>query len=98
MNHFEPFLLGFIAMGNFVIALFFLRFFVRTTDRLFLFFAIAFFILGVDRCALVYVPSFSETGTVIYLLRLAAFGLILFAIVDKNRGTKGPNTIAPQSP
>ncbi len=90
MTRFEPFLLGLIAMGNFVIALFFLRFFMRTADRLFLLFGIAFCILGVDRCALLYVKAFSETGTGVYLLRLLAFGLILFAIVDKNRGPKAP--------
>jgi hypothetical protein len=81
----EAFLLGIIAMANFAIALIFFKFYRRAADRLFLLFGIAFCILGADRCALAFIQSFSERGTLIYTLRLLAFGIILFAIIDKNR-------------
>jgi len=77
-------LLGAIAMASFVAGLFFIRFYKSTKDRFFLFFAIAFWIEAVNRVLLATV-NFSEEVPVLYLIRLAAFGLILFAIIDKNK-------------
>jgi hypothetical protein len=76
---------GAICMGYAVAGLFFLRFWHDTRDRLFLIFAWAFWILGVQRLALVLTRDMLETHTGLYLVRLAAFLLILYAIVDKNR-------------
>lgn len=80
---------GAILMGYLLAGLFFLRFWRDTRDRLFLSFAVAFVILGVQRVALVLTREMLETQTGLYLIRLFAFLLILGAIVDKNRGTKG---------
>lgn len=70
-----------------VIGLFFLRFRARTGDRLFALFAGAFFLLAAQRIALTVAREWGENTTWLYGLRLLAFVLILFAIVDKNRDT-----------
>ena len=71
-----------------VAALFFLRFRVRTGDRLFGWFATAFFLLSAQRFALIVAREWGEGTTGLYALRLLAFVLILIAIVDKNRATR----------
>ena len=76
-------LAGAIMVCAWAIALFFLRFWKRTHDRLFAFFAPAFLLLGIERVVIVSVEV--ETRPFIYLIRLLAFLLILFAIWDKNR-------------
>ena len=77
------FVAGALMIGYLVIALFFLRFSRETGDRLFVMFATAFFLMAVQRLALFY---YGEVGEVwVYGLRLVAFLLILFAIIDKNR-------------
>lgn len=79
------FLSGAIAFGFLVAALFFLSFWRRTNDDLFVAFAIAFTLLGVGQAiqALTNIPQ--EEMSYIFLIRLAAFTLILIAIVRKNR-------------
>ncbi len=82
------FLSGAVSLGFFVCALFFLRFWRRTKDGLFMAFALAFGLLGLGQAilALANIPT-EERGS-IYLIRLAAFALILIAIVRKNRGAR----------
>ncbi len=82
----NQFLSGATMMGLMVAALFFLRFFRETGDRLFAMFAAAFFILGLNRMAMVVVNPRDEVSPLFYVIRLAAFVLILIAIIDKNRG------------
>lgn len=79
------FLSGAIAFGFLVAALFFLRFWKRTDDNLFLAFASAFALLGIGQAlqALAHIPQ--EEHGYIYLIRLAAFLIILAAIFRKNR-------------
>ena len=79
------FLSGAVAFGFFVCSLFFLRFWRRTSDQLFIAFALAFALLGAGQAiiALANVPT--EERGYLYLIRLAAFALILVAIVRKNR-------------
>ncbi len=79
------FLSGAITLGFLVAGLFFLRFWRRTQDGLFLAFAIAFALLGIGQAiqALANIPQ--EERSYIYLIRLAAFTLILVAIARKNR-------------
>ena len=81
-------LIGAIAMATLVAALFFLRFWRSTGDRFFLFFALSFFIEGINRVFLA--PSAHETDGApgYYLIRLLTYGLILYAILDKNRPGK----------
>lgn len=75
-----------VALGSLVCGLFFLRFWRRTRDPLFMAFALAFALLGTGQAilALANIPT-EERGSV-YLIRLTAFALILFAIMRKNRG------------
>jgi hypothetical protein len=79
------FLSGAVALGFVVCALFFMRFWRRTRDQLFLAFALAFALLGAGQAilALANIPT-EERGS-LFLFRLAAFALILFAILRKNR-------------
>ena len=74
---------GMAAMGYLVAGLFFLRFWKRTRDQLFLYFAISFWILGATRIGLVLTFERYE-GTVFYVFRFIAFSLIIWAIVNKN--------------
>jgi hypothetical protein len=78
-------LVGAIAMGSLVVSLFFLRFWRSTKDRFFLFFALSFLIEAVNRVLLGLSPLKNEDAPVFYLIRLLAYALILFAIIDKNR-------------
>lgn len=79
------FLSGAVAFGFFVCGLFFLRYWNRSRDELFLAFALAFTLLGLGQAilALANIPT-EERGS-LYLFRLAAFLLILIAIYRKNR-------------
>jgi hypothetical protein len=79
------FLAGAVTFGFLVAGLFFLRFWRRTGDGLFLSFAAAFFLLGLGQglLALANVPV--EERSWLYLFRLVAFALIIVAIVRKNR-------------
>jgi hypothetical protein len=81
----EQFLMGAIAMASVVAALFFIRFWRDTGDRLFLIFAAAFLLLAATRIGLVLSQAPEEGQTHWYWVRLVAFVLILLAIVDKNR-------------
>jgi hypothetical protein len=81
----EVFMLGAISMAPFIAALFFLRFWRDTGDRLFAIFAAAFSLLGATRLGLAMVSNEHEWHTIWYWVRLAAFVLILIAIIDKNR-------------
>jgi len=81
-------LLGAIAMACLVAALFFLRFWRQTRDRLFLFFALSFFVEGVNRVVLGLAGQSNEAQPFFYLVRLFSFVLIVIAILDKNRKSK----------
>ena len=81
----ENFIMGAIAMASGVVALFFLKFWFETRDRLFAMFALAFLLLGITRVGLATSLQDLEPQTGWYWMRLAAFLLILLAIVDKNR-------------
>jgi hypothetical protein len=81
------FLSGAITLGFIVAGLFFLRFWLKTRDSLFLAFAIAFTLLGAGQAvqALANIPQ--EERSYIFLIRLAAFTLILAAVLRKNRSS-----------
>ena len=79
------FLSGAVTAGFLLAALFFLRFWKGTRDGLFLAFAAAFLLLGVGQGLLALANIPVEERSWLYLFRLAAFGLILVAIVRKNR-------------
>jgi zinc transporter ZupT len=75
---------GAISMASLTIALFFLRFWRNTGDRFFLYFALSFFIEGVHRIYSAVLNEAGEDSPLHYLIRLAAYGLILWAILEKN--------------
>jgi uncharacterized membrane protein HdeD (DUF308 family) len=79
-------------MACFVICLFFLRFWKKTRDRFFLFFAVSFALEGVNRIILGLDYRANENEPVYYLVRLLSFVLILIAIIDKNRITSSHPT------
>ena len=79
------FLSGAAVFGFYICGLFFLRFWWRTNDQLFLAFALAFPLLGTGQALLVLANIPNEEVGAIYLFRLAAFGIIIFAILRKNR-------------
>jgi uncharacterized membrane protein HdeD (DUF308 family) len=81
-------MLGAIAMANLIIGLFFLRFWKKTRDRFFLFFAVAFILEGINRVLLGLSQGSNENEPIFYLVRLVSYVLILIAIVDKNRINK----------
>ena len=87
MDHLYPFILGALVTGCSVAGLFFLRFWRKTRDRLFAMFAVAFWLLGLNWLALAFTEQ-DEVKTFYYAVRLVAFVLILFAIIDKNRASR----------
>jgi hypothetical protein len=78
------FLSGGIAMSCLTIAFFFIRFYRKVGDRLFLFFALAFLGLSLERVVLVMARLQNEESPLIYIMRLCAFLIIIAAILDKN--------------
>jgi hypothetical protein len=79
------FLGGAIVMGFAVAALLFLKFWKRTREALFLAFAGSFLLLGATQALLTLGNFRDEERSWLYLLRLAAFLLILFAMYWQNR-------------
>jgi hypothetical protein len=89
----HPFMAGSTFALNLVAALLFLRFYRRTRDRLFLFFAAAFAIMGVNRLIFTAaVPADNAQEPLQYVARLVAFLLIIYAIIDKNRRLAHPRS------
>ena len=80
---------GAIAMASFIIALFFLRFWRDSRDRFFLYFALSFGIEGVHRIVSALTYDDNEDSPLHYLVRLLAYGLILWAILEKNLPARG---------
>lgn len=89
---------GCIATLAMIVALLFLRFFRRTRDPLFLLFSISFMLQGLGRLLIYYFARVPPGGSIrqpedlapFYILRLIAYGLIIFAIIHKNRS--GPRS------
>lgn len=79
------FLSGAITTGFLVAGFFFLRFWRRTHEGLFLAFAAAFWLLGLAQALLTFTDIPVEERSWLFLLRLAAFSLILVSIWKKNR-------------
>jgi len=80
---------GAICMGSLLIALFFLRFWRDSGDRFFLYFAASFLIEGLHRLYSALHDAGGEDSPLHYLIRLLAYGLILWAILEKNLPQRG---------
>lgn len=81
----DDFLGGAVAMGFAVAALFFLKFWRRTREGLFLAFAGSFLLFGATQALLTLSRVPTEERSWLYLLRLIAFLLILAALWWQNR-------------
>lgn len=80
------FLSGSTMVASLAIGIFFLKFWRKTHDRLFLIFSLAFAILAVERVVLLrWGGTVEEVETWVYAIRLVAFVLIIGGIIDKNR-------------
>ncbi|HET6265611.1 MAG TPA: DUF5985 family protein [Usitatibacter sp.] len=79
-------LVGGIATASLLIGLFFMRFWRTTHDRFFLLFALSFWLEGANRLILNHYVGPNEESPLYYLIRIVAYGLIIAAIVLKNRG------------
>jgi hypothetical protein len=86
----SDFIQGAIVMGNAIVALFFLRFYRKTGDRLLAMFSLSFSLMAAVRLVHVLVRVPSEHVHYVYVLRLLAYALIIYAIVDKNRAPTKP--------
>ena len=86
MESLLDFLQGAAATGFLICAVFFLRFWRRTSERLFLAFGVAFAFLTVNQVFAWYLEAGDERTPYVYSLRVIGFVLILAAIIDKNLG------------
>ena len=77
------FLSGAVTLAYLVGAGFFMRFWRRTGDRLFAWFALAFVLLAVHHVVSFAYSVVSESNG-FYALRVLAYAIILYAIIDKN--------------
>jgi len=81
-------LAGALLFAYLMAGLYFLRFWKRTGDRLFLHFAVAFWLFVLNQLA-TSIPSVAdETDGYEYLLRVLGFIVIIIGIVDKNVGAR----------
>jgi hypothetical protein len=84
----SEFVSGLLTMGFLTAALFFLKFWARMRDLLFVAFAIAFALFAAEQALLAVAQVAREERTWFYLLRLAGFLLIIAGVVVKNRGSE----------
>lgn len=77
---------GMATMGFAVAGLFFLRFWRRTNDVFFIFFAAAFWLFAINN-GIVALLDFNDFAGIAYVLRLVGFGLIIAGIFSKNRAS-----------
>ena len=95
MNHLY-FLSG-IATATFAFSsIFFLKFWKASRDSFFLYFCIACGLLAIERVVILLAthqhvgPHQAEISIWVYMIRLLAFGVILTAVVTKNRSSNRP--------
>lgn len=78
------FLLGAVAMACAVAALLFFRYWRGTRDRLFLWFGASFLVEAVNRTHFALSGQASDDMPLYYSIRLLSYGLILWAVLEKN--------------
>lgn len=79
---------GAVAMGCLVAGLFFLRFWRDSGDEIFAYFASAFWLFAISYAVLGLVPLADEKRPLVFLVRLLGFGVILWGVAWKNRGSR----------
>jgi hypothetical protein len=80
---------GAVTLGFLAVSLSFLGFWRRAGDSLFLAFAAAFALLAANQGLVILLNAPDETLGAVYLLRLAAFLLIIWAVLRKNLPRRG---------
>jgi hypothetical protein len=78
------FLAGGLTACYLLATVFFFRFWRTTRDRLFFSFALAFVLLAIEQIVRLVLGVAFERGNYVYILRIIAFLIILYAIIDKN--------------
>lgn len=84
MTDLVTFMSGGVTVLYGIAVIFFLRFWRRAGDALFLSFAAAFFLLACNQAAVGIMGPDKEAQVVFYTLRLAGFLIIAIAILAKN--------------
>jgi hypothetical protein len=79
------FLDGAVAMACLIAGVLFLSYWRDSGDRLFVLFAAAFWLFGLNWAALGLLAPVIEQRHWLHTVRLVAFVLIAFAVIDKNR-------------
>jgi hypothetical protein len=88
MESLLDFLQGAITAGYLVCGAFFLRFWRRTAERLFLAFSVAFLFFALNQVFAWYLEAGDERTAYVFSLRVLGFLVILAAIIDKNLSRK----------
>lgn len=83
---------GGLVMACVACAVFFLRFWKSSRDRLFAFFSLAFAVMALNWLSLALLQVDDERRHYLYVVRLVSFLLILYAIWDKNRAGRGSSS------
>ena len=78
------FLAGALTLSYIIAAVYFVHFWKRTSDRLFLAFAAGFALLALNQLTVFALGVNDERHNYAYILRVLGFVLILAAIIDKN--------------
>lgn len=86
-DYLNSFLHGGVMALSLVAGLFFFKFWNKTQDRFFGYFALAFALFAVERWLLVLIDPRNEAQPFVYSLRMLAFLIIIWAVIDKNRKT-----------
>ncbi|HSN98030.1 MAG TPA: DUF5985 family protein [Candidatus Nanopelagicales bacterium] len=94
----NDFIAGASTLGYAVVAMFFLRFWRQTADRLFAIFSAAFWLLAAGRLVVSAIQVNEEHVHYLYLFRLVAYVLIIYAIIDKNRARPGMRAAPSSNP
>jgi hypothetical protein len=84
------FLSGAVAMAYLLAGVYFLRFWGKTRDRLFLSFSAAFALLSINLAIVAVLGVDDQRTGYSYVLRVLGFLLILYAILRKNVGGRRP--------
>lgn len=78
------FLLGVLSASCLCASLYFLKFWTKTSDRLFLAFSIFFGAEAISRCVVAFLEKPGEGVPALYLLRFVTASLIVLSIWRKN--------------
>jgi hypothetical protein len=81
---------GGLATACWIAGVFFFKFWRVSRDRFFVFFFLAFWLLSLNWIVLIAAQPLLEARQGAYVIRLAAFLLIIAAVIDKNRRASQP--------